>query len=60
MPPEDRDPAYLWDMLEAARLVEEFIEGMTLEQFLQDRKTQAAVERNVEIIGEAANLAHQE
>jgi uncharacterized protein with HEPN domain len=56
MQPEDRDPAYLWDMLEVARLIGQFIEDMTIEQFLQDRKTQAAVERSVEIIGEAAKL----
>ena len=43
-------------MLEAARLVGEFIEDMAIEQFPQDRKTQAAVERSVEIIGEAAKL----
>jgi len=54
MRPEDRDPAYLWDMLEAAHQVREFTEGTTMEGFLGDRKLQLAVERCVEIIGEAA------
>ncbi len=54
MQPESRDSAYLWDMLEAARAVREFVEGLTAEQFLQNRMVQAAVEREVEIIGEAA------
>lgn len=31
-----------------------FIEGMTFDEFRQDRKTMLAVEREIEIIGEAA------
>jgi len=54
MPPEDRDLAYLWDMLEAARTVRELVAGVPREDYLTDRKLQLAVERAIEIIGEAA------
>ena len=51
---ETRDAAYLWDMLEAAHSVRDFVKDVTAEEFLEDRMIQAAVEREVEIIGEAA------
>ncbi len=54
MRPEERDAAYLWDMLDAARTVKRFISGVTINQYMEDRKLQLAVERAVEIIGEAA------
>ena len=58
MRPEERDPAHLWDMLEAARAVVGFTENLTLEEFLaagRDREiTRLAVERKLEILGEAA------
>ncbi len=54
MRPENRDAAYIWDMLEAAVSVTEFVKDLTSEQFLQNRMVQAAVERQVEILGEAA------
>ena len=58
MRPEERDPAHLWDMIEAARAVVDFIEHLALEEFLaadRDREiTRLAVERELEILGEAA------
>jgi uncharacterized protein with HEPN domain len=54
MPPEDRDPALLWDMLEAARQIQEFVSGVTLEQYREQLMLRRAVERSIEIIGEAA------
>ncbi len=56
MPPEraDADRAFLWDMLEAARGVSTLVAGMTFEQFRTDRRTYRAVERELEILGEAA------
>ena len=54
MRPEERDLAYLWDMLDAARTVMEFPHGVKFQQYAEDRKLQLAVERLVEIIGEAA------
>jgi uncharacterized protein with HEPN domain len=45
---------YLDDIVEAADLVAEFTDGMTLEAFIADRRTYHAVLRNLEILGEAA------
>ena len=54
MQPDDRDQAYLWDMLDASYAILGFIEGKSFERYLQDRMLQLAVERALEIIGEAA------
>ncbi len=54
MRPEDRDKAYLWDMLDAALAIDEFVGGKTIEDYRTNRMLRAAVERQVEIIGEAA------
>jgi len=54
MRPEERDAAYLWDMLESARTVSSFMAGVSAEAYARDRKLQLAVERAIEIIGEAA------
>jgi uncharacterized protein with HEPN domain len=43
-------------MLDAARSVREFTDGVTANEYLQDRKLQLAIERALEIIGEAARL----
>ncbi len=45
---------YLQDMLEAADKVALFIRGMGEAEFLADEKTQYAVVRALEVIGEAA------
>jgi uncharacterized protein with HEPN domain len=60
MRPDAKDMARLWDMLDAARTAVEFTEGVGFEGFLKDRKTRNAVERNLEIIGEAARCVSQE
>jgi uncharacterized protein with HEPN domain len=60
MPPDDRDAAYLWDMLDAARAIQQFATGVSLDEYLVDRKLQLAVERAIEIIGEAARLLSPE
>ncbi len=58
MRPEERDPAHLWDMSEAARAIVDFTKDITLEQFLAGGREMAimrlAVERELEILGEAA------
>ena len=54
MPLDDRDAAYLWDMLEAAKEVKSMLEDHDLSAFLADRVLLRAVERSVELIGEAA------
>ena len=45
---------YLVDMLESAKKALEFVEGMGYDEFASDEKTQFAVVRALEIIGEAA------
>jgi len=54
MQPDQRDAAYLWDMLDGARTVEQLSSGQDFAQYSKDRRTQLAVERSLEIIGEAA------
>jgi uncharacterized protein with HEPN domain len=54
MPLEDRDAAYLWDMLQAAKEVDEMLSGHDLTSFLGSLMLQRAIERSVEIIGESA------
>jgi uncharacterized protein with HEPN domain len=54
MSPEEKDPAYLLDMLLAARDVASFVEGRTYDDYLSDRKLRLAVERVLEIVGEAS------
>jgi uncharacterized protein with HEPN domain len=51
----DRARDYIDQMLDAARTIQEFVAGMSEEQFLADRKTRQAVERNISNLGEAAN-----
>lgn len=51
---KQRDPAvYLEDIERYAALGVRFVAGMTLEQYLDDDKTRAAVERVLEVCGEA-------
>ncbi len=58
MRPEERDPAYLWDMREAARAAIDYTETLALEEFLAvgmgKEIIRLAVERQLEILGEAA------
>ena len=54
MQPEERDPAYLWDMLEAAREVQRFMAAVRFEEYMQEPMRQRAIERTIEILGEAA------
>jgi len=50
---ERTDSDFLSDIQEAIRRVVEYTAGMTYQAFLEDTKTQDAVVRNLEIIGEA-------
>lgn len=60
MRPDERDPGHVWDMLDAARSFRDFTRGVTQGEYLKDRKLQLAVERALEIIGEAARLVSAE
>lgn len=44
---------YLKDILTAIAAIEEFVKGMDFDEFKEDDKTQSAVIRKFEIIGEA-------
>ena len=46
----------LYHMIEAVVRIQNFVDGMALEEFLADVRTSDAVLRNLEIIGEAARL----
>jgi len=49
-----RDPrAYLWDAREAAKRVAEFTDGAREEDYLGNALLRSAVERQMEIVGEA-------
>lgn len=48
------------DILNSAEEIGEFTKGMSYENFVQDEKTQRAVERELEIIGEASKRVSQE
>jgi uncharacterized protein with HEPN domain len=51
---ELKDQSYLWDMLDAARTIRGFANRMSFHQYEKDRKLQLAIERLLEILGEAA------
>ena len=52
----DQEKKYLSDILEAIRRIELFTQDTpTFELYIQDIKTQSAVERQLSIIGEAVN-----
>ncbi len=54
MSPEDRCAAHLWDMLQAAKKITAFTEGVAYEEYLDNEMMRDAVERNLGTIGEAA------
>jgi len=51
---------YVDDMLEAIKQIRFYVEGYDQEAFGADRKTQDAVIRNLEVIGEAARNLPEE
>jgi uncharacterized protein with HEPN domain len=55
MPHDSADRVFCEDMLRHADYGIAFVQGMTYEQFIADLRTRFAVERVIEIIGEAAN-----
>lgn len=48
------DSIYIEHILNSINSIQEYISGLSLEIFLEDRKTQDAVVRQFEIIGEAS------
>ena len=43
----------LFDIVEAGRAIQDFVQHMTLADYLADLRTRSAVERQFEILGEA-------
>ncbi|WNZ46118.1 DUF86 domain-containing protein [Leptolyngbya boryana CZ1] len=54
MQANERDIAALWDMAQAIRRIQEFSAGSTLEDYLNSALLQSAIERQFEVLGEAA------
>ncbi|MBM3358127.1 MAG: DUF86 domain-containing protein [Betaproteobacteria bacterium] len=54
MRPEERDAAILWDMLQSARDATGIVAGATAESLRRDRLRTLALERSMELLGEAA------
>lgn len=60
MPINNRDAGSLWDMMQAIRLIQEFTVNLAYDFFLESVLTQSAVERQLEILGEAARRLSDE
>jgi len=54
MPLEERDAAYLWDMLQTARDILEFTQGSTFAEYSSNKMMKMSVERGFQILGDAA------
>ncbi len=57
---ERKDADLVADIIDAAGRIAEYIRGKTFAQFESDTKTQDAVVRNIEIVGEAVKLLSRE
>ena len=55
-----KDKALLWDMKNASEDIQSFLNGVSYETFVSDKKTRFAVERQLLVIGEAANHISEE
>jgi uncharacterized protein with HEPN domain len=58
--PDDRDAGYLLDMLEYAQGVVRALTGRTLADYVRGEDLRLAVERRIELIGEAARRVSPE
>ena len=56
----NRDIGSLWDMVNAINRIQEFTENLTEDAYLDSALTQSAVERQLEILGEAARRLSDE
>ena len=56
---DEHIPKFLFDALEACKHVQEFTFGKTFDQYKADELLKSAVERKLEIIGEALNRIKQ-
>jgi uncharacterized protein with HEPN domain len=59
--PEKRTAALLlYDIFQAIEKIETFCAGYSFDQFMEDQRTQDAILRNIQIIGEASKALPQE
>ena len=56
----DRDAVHLLDILDSARKIKTYIEGVARDEFLCDTRLQDSIVRRLEIIGEAAGRVSAE
>ena len=57
---KENDEVYLKHILDAIERIEEYCEGVSKSRFLKNKMAAAAVVRELEIIGEAANYVSKE
>lgn len=60
MQPNNRDVASVWDMTQAIQRIQIFTNGLTFDAYLNDIRTISAVERQFEVLGEAARRISME
>ncbi|NEQ46804.1 MAG: DUF86 domain-containing protein [Leptolyngbya sp. SIOISBB] len=60
MPANNRDISSLWDMVNAIHRIQEFTANMTYSAYLDSALVQSAVERQLEILGEAGRRLSDE
>jgi uncharacterized protein with HEPN domain len=54
MPLNEKDAGYIWDMFDTAKTVYEIVSDIEFDQYNNNKVLKLAVERAIEIIGEAA------
>jgi len=57
---QPKDKGLLWDMKTAGEEIQGFLKGISYNDFTNDKKTRYAVERQLLVIGEAANHISEE
>jgi uncharacterized protein with HEPN domain len=55
-----RDVASVWDMTQAIRHIQTFTNGLSFDEYLNNIRTISAVERQFEVLGEAARRISNE
>jgi uncharacterized protein with HEPN domain len=60
MKANNRDVASVWDMVQAIQYIQFFRSDLTFDKYLNDVRTISAVERQFEILGEAARRISNE
>ncbi len=59
MQPDERDAAYLWDMLQICEEIADLLKEHDEAAFHDNRLLQRAIERDVELVGETARTLSQ-